>query len=137
MMRMTGVIFSDLGAASSFMALDWVQNALRDALGFTAFPATLNVRPKDAADAETWRRERAEFPGLRLERIPSGFCSARLYPIHVGRDPARKEQIVRGAVLVPEIDNYPGDKLEIVAPMRLKDEFRVGDGDELTLEFLN
>jgi riboflavin kinase, archaea type len=137
MMRMTGVIFSDLGVASSFMALDWVQNALRDALGFTAFPATLNVRPKAAADAETWRRERTEFPGLPLEKSPGGFCSARLYPINVGRDQAPNELAVRGAVLVPEIDNYPSDKLEIVAPMRLKDELRVRDGDELTLEFLN
>jgi riboflavin kinase len=50
---------------------------------------------------------------------------------------APNEQAVRGAVLVPEIDNYPSDKLEIVAPMRLKDELRVRDGDELTLEFLN
>jgi riboflavin kinase, archaea type len=137
MMRMTGVIFSDLGVASAFMALEWVQNALRDALGFTAFPATLNIRPKAATDAETWRRERTEFSGLPLKKSPSGFCSARLYPINVGHDGASNELAVRGAVLVPEIDNYPSDKLEIVAPMRLKDELRVRDGDELTLEFLN
>ena len=136
-MRMTGVIFSDLGVASSFMALDWVQNALRDALGFTAFPATLNVRPKAAADAETWRLERKEFSGLPLEKSTSGFCSARLYPINLSRDLAHMEEAVRGAVLVPEIENYPSDKLEIVAPMHLKDELRVRDGDELTLEFLN
>ena len=137
MMRMTGVIFSDLGVASSFMALEWVQNALRDALGFTAFPATLNVRPKAAADAETWRRERAEFSGLPLEKNRSGFCSARLYPVNLSRDTAHLEQTVRGAVLVPKIEDYPSDKLEIVAPMHLKDELRVRDGDELTLEFLN
>jgi CTP-dependent riboflavin kinase len=137
MMRMTGVIFSDLGVASSFMALEWVQKALRDALGFTAYPATLNVRPKAAADAETWRRERAEFCGVPLEKNVSGFCSARLYPIRLGRDLAPDEQAVRGAVLVPEVGNYPSDKLEIVAPMRLKDELRVRDGDELTLEFLH
>ncbi len=48
MTRMTGVIFSDLGLASSFMSLDWVQLALQQSLGFAPFPATLNVRPKAA-----------------------------------------------------------------------------------------
>ena len=33
--------------------------------------------------------------------------------------------------------DYPQDKIEIVAPMRLKDHFRVQDGDQLTLEFFN
>ena len=59
MARMTGIIFSDLGQAASFMALEWVQAALNDRLGFSPFPATLNVRPKDAEDAQVWRRMRA------------------------------------------------------------------------------
>jgi CTP-dependent riboflavin kinase len=46
MERMTGVIFSDLGQASSFMALDWVQDLLNQRLGYHPFPATLNIRPK-------------------------------------------------------------------------------------------
>ena len=42
-----------------------------------------------------------------------------------------------GAVLFPEVKDYPKDKIEIVAPMRLKDHLGVRDGDALTLEFLN
>ena len=44
---------------------------------------------------------------------------------------------VKGAVLLPEVANYPKDKIEVVAPVRLKDHFGVGDGDQLTVEFLN
>ena len=44
---------------------------------------------------------------------------------------------VEGAILVPEVKDYPGAKIEIVAPVRLKDHFGVGDGDVLTWEFLN
>jgi CTP-dependent riboflavin kinase len=40
-------------------------------------------------------------------------------------------------VLLPEVPNYPKDKIEVVAPMRLKDQWGVRDGDQLTLEFVN
>ncbi len=45
--------------------------------------------------------------------------------------------IVKGAVLVPEVANYPKDKIEVVAPVRLKDHFGVKDGDQLTVEFIH
>jgi riboflavin kinase len=137
MTRLTGVIFSDLGLASSFMALDWVQSALKECLGFTPFPATLNVRPKTPADAEVWRRKRAESTGVALASGQGGFCSARLYPIEIAGRAGDDGSKVAGAILVPEVKDYPSDKIEIVAPMRLKDHLGVGDGDVLTLEFLN
>lgn len=135
MARMTGIIFSDLGLASSFMSLDWVKLALKQSLGFDPFPATLNVRPQTAEDAEAWRRVRAGSAGVALASLESGFCSARLYPIQVFS--AAGASKIDGAILLPEVKDYPTDKLEIVAPVRLKDHLGVRDGDALTLEFLN
>ncbi len=135
MVQMSGIIFSDLGQAASFMALDWVQSALKQRLGFEAFPATLNVRPKDTQDAQIWQRLRDESAGVRLAPKGGEFCSARVYPIEIlGR--AGSERIA-GAILFPEVDNYPNDKIEIVAPLRLKEHLGVSDGDQLTWEFLN
>lgn len=137
MTTMTGVIFSDLGVAASFMALDWVQSALRETLGFAPFPATLNVRPKSPADAEIWRRKRAASSGLPLKSAQGDFCDASLYPIRIAAHPGLQAEGILAAILVPEVEDYPSDKIEIVAPMRLKDRLCVGDGDALTLEFLN
>lgn len=117
------------------MSLNWVQDALKQCLGFAPFPATLNVRPKDADDAQTWRLLRAESGGVPLEA--KGFCSARLYPIEVLSRAGAGENKIAGAVLVPEVKDYPSDKIEIVAPVRLKDHLGVRDGDAITLEFLN
>ena len=78
MTRITGVIFSDLGRAASFMALAAVQRALRESLGFAPFPATLNVRPQDTDDSATWSRLRAVSAGRPLAIAEPGFCSARL-----------------------------------------------------------
>jgi CTP-dependent riboflavin kinase len=134
MARMTGIVFSDLGVASSFMSLAWVQAGLRERLGFAPFPATLNIRLENAADQETWRRIRVEGPALRLSSADGGFCSARLYPVAIHSKVDLRENI-SAAILFPEVADYPCDKLEIVAPFRLKDYLGVRDGDALTLEF--
>jgi riboflavin kinase, archaea type len=135
MERMTGIIFSDLGLASSFMALDWVQRLLNERLGYHPFPATLNVRPKALADAQVWRRVQSDHDGTPLTAAADGHCGAKLYRVEIyARTDSAK---LPGAVLLPEVNDYPQDKIEIVAPVRLKDHFKVHDGDQLIVEFLN
>lgn len=135
--RLTGIIFSDLGRASSFMALDWVQAALRAALGFDCFPATLNVRPKEEQDARLWQALRTQSAGVALPPSDGGHCGARLYPVEICIGGGTASEKVSGAVLLPEVNGYPNDKIEIVAAVRLKDAFGVKDGDSLTLEFFH
>jgi len=133
-MRITGIIYSDLGRASSFMALDWVQFSIRRSVGFSPYPATLNLRPRTDEDATVWQRARQDAPALPLAPVDGGFCSARLYRVEIAGGIGARLQ---GAVLVPEVRDYPSDKIEIIAPLRLKDHWGLRDGDALTLEFLN
>ncbi len=137
MRKITGVIFSDLGQASSFMKLDWVQRALEKSLGFAAFPATLNVRPKTPEDAQVWQNVQNESNEIALRLADDGFCSARLYRIEIHGLGNSRQRKINGAVLLPDVTNYPKDKIEIVAPVRLKEAFGVQDGDQITLEFVN
>jgi CTP-dependent riboflavin kinase len=135
MERLRGIIFSDLGQASSFMALDWVQDLLNERLGYHPFPATLNVRPKSAEDARMWRRVQRDRAGMPLTPAADGHCGAKLYRVEIYPEENRIK--VGGAILLPEVDDYPQDKIEIVAPVRVKDHFRIDDGDQLTVEFLS
>jgi riboflavin kinase len=132
--RILGVIFSDLGQASMFMTLGWVQEALRKSLGFVPYPATLNVRPAKPHDARLWEQIQQEIAAVPLAPIEGGFCSARLYFASIQRS-SGGDETVKGAVLLPEVVDYPRDKIEIVAPVRLKDALAVQDGDCLLLEF--
>jgi len=134
---MTGIIFSDLGQATSFMALDWVQEALRNSLGFSPFPATLNLRPRAKEDAQVWEKIQEELQGVELPPSSASFCSARLYRIEIHGPADRSRDTIKGAILRPDVSGYPKDKIEIVAPVRLKDIFGVEDGDSLTLEFVH
>ena len=118
------------------MALNWVQKALEKSLGFSPFPATLNLRPRAREDAQVWEAVQNESGGVPLSPVNGGFCSARLYRVHIHR-PAGSSDQVNGAVLLPDVRDYPKDKIEIIAPLRLKEAFGVEDGDQLTLEFGN
>ena len=135
MERMTGIIFSDLGRASSFMALGWVQDLLKQSLGYNPFPATLNLRPSTPADSEVWERMKSETAGTPLFPATDNFCSAKLFRVEI-HNPADAAKIA-GAILLPEVKDYPKDKIEIVCAVRLKDHLGVRDGDRLTVEFLN
>jgi CTP-dependent riboflavin kinase len=135
--RVEGIIFSDLGAAAGFMALDWVQSALRQHLGFAPFPATLNLRPKAPADALAWARIPQELKGVDLFPPNSDFCNATIFFVEIGAGGGKEGETLKGAVLLPEVANYPKDKIEVIASVRLKDRLGVRDGDQLTLEFLN
>ena len=65
---MTGMIFSDLGQASAFMALDWVQELLH------AVPWLPSVS-RDAQfaaqvtpdDAQVWQRVQCELVGIAID----------------------------------------------------------------------
>ena len=119
------------------MALDWVQEALAKSLDFRPFPATLNLRPEAEDDARLWAVIQSDWPGIRLAPVDGGFCSARLYRVEIAGPSNPEKGKARGAVLLPNVTGYPKDKIEIVAPVRLKSALGVKDGDQLTLEFVN
>jgi riboflavin kinase, archaea type len=134
--RLTGLIFSDLGQASSFMALEWVQRALQECLGYRPFPATLNLRPSLPGDGAAWALAQKRLKGIPLPSASDGFCSAQLFPVDIIRPITPGKEPIRGAVLVPAVADYPKDKIEVVAPMPVKEKLAVTDGDQLTLEFV-
>ncbi len=111
------------------MALDWVQKALQNALGFSPYPATLNLRVESEKEMNVWREVKILLEGIDIPPPDSSFCPARCFPVKI-------ESRHAGAVLLPDVQGYPEDKIEVIAPVRLKDELQVRDGDRITLEFL-
>ena len=126
--KITGVIFSDLGRGSSFMALDWVQKRLRESLGFSPYPATLNLKLEAETDVASWEEMQAREAGVDIIPPDPSFCLARCFSVEI-------DGKVPGAVLRPAVDGYPADKIELIAPVRLKDELKLEDGDRITIKF--
>lgn len=126
--KISGVVFSDLGRAASFMTLGWVHRALGDKLGFAPYPGTLNLKLVSADAEEIWREVQSDGAGIDIKSPDAAFCCARCFLVTI-------EGKHQGAVIVPEVDGYPPDKIEVVAPVRLKDALKLSDGARITLEF--
>lgn len=129
---LSGTVFSDLGQGARFMSLDWVQQVLRDKLGFAPYPATLNLRLAPG-DVGTWETIRSENRGFGIEPPSESFCDARCFPVVIEALGGATD--VSGAILYPEIEGYPPDKIEIVAPVHVKGSIGVRDGDQLVVKF--
>jgi len=110
------------------MALNRVQELLRERLGFAPYPATLNLRLESEKEIALWKELQREMKGIPVPPPEPGFCHARCFLVEIGG--------LRGAVLLPEVAGYPADKVEVVAPVRIKESLHVRDGDRLALEFL-
>jgi len=112
------------------MGLEWVQRVLEEKLGFVPYPATLNVRLISEEEIAVWEEVKRQVRGVDIPSPDPSFCQARCFLVEI-------EGKRRGAVLLPEVEGYPPNKIELIAPVRLKDELRLQDGDSISLEFLH
>ncbi len=131
---MKGEVFSDLGRAGAFLGIDWVREAIHERVGFDPYPGTLNLRPR-GDELSRWEEVRRNGPRSVLSPPDPGFCGAFLYTgfLEGWASSAGPRETV--AVVVPEVRDYPADKLEIIAAVSLKQTRSVRDGDELTVVF--
>ncbi len=119
------------------MALEWVQQSLEKSLGYRPYPATLNLKLQTKKEIDSWKQIQKEAHGLEVPPPGPGFCRARLFRVGIEAPKSGAKVKLKGAVLLPEVKDYPQDKIEVVAPVRLKDELGVRDGDEIHLEFVD
>ena len=117
------------------MSLNWVQQVLRERLGFAPYPATLNLRLDSGQDVARWEEIRARIAAVEIPPPSPSFCAARCWRARV-KTAAGEEKELSGAVLLPLLEDYPADKVEFIAPACVKDSLGARDGDRLTLEFL-
>jgi CTP-dependent riboflavin kinase len=121
---LAGRLCSGLGEGASFTSLDWVEHQLRDKLGFRPYPGTVNLSLA-GHDWDMARDAMLAAAGLAIDP-PPGFCAAKCFAVLI-------DDSIEGAAILPEVEGYPADKLEIVAPIAVRRELRLNDGDRVTL----
>jgi riboflavin kinase len=125
MLRVTGKISSGSGEGSKFIEIPWVKEQIARKLGFVPYPGTLNLKLSEGiANSELLKNAKA------IEILPpKGFCRGRCFN-------ACFMGAMTCAVVVPEVENYPEDVLEVIAPMNLREKFGLKDGDLVYVEIL-
>lgn len=121
----SGVVVSGARKAAFFTQLPWVQAQCLDRLGFRPFPGTLNLQilePDRSAAARV-----LDLPGQPLVSPEADFCAGRVYPVSMGAIPA--------AIVRPEesVRIHDDGVIEILAPVCLREELKLKDGDVVGL----
>lgn len=122
--ELEGRVCRGLGDGALFTQLDWVVREMRGKLGFAPYPGTFNLAMSGPvwADARSRLRQAA---GIAIDP-PAGFCAAKCFPVVIdGR--------IEGAAVMPDVADYPDDKFEILAPVGVRQELDLRDGDAVRL----
>jgi riboflavin kinase len=121
----TGTVFTGLSEGSYYMSLDGYRKQFISKLGFDPFPGTLNLRigKEDINN----RKILDTYPFVYVE----GFANEkRTYgPAKCFRAIVNDE--VKSAIVLPIRAHYGKDVVELIAPVSLRKQFKLADGDKV------
>lgn len=124
--RIKGRVFSGSGEGTKFTELSWFKEQVRAKLGFVPYPGTLNLK----LDEEGKRARKILEKANSMVIVPEeGFCHGKCFR-------ARVMDSINGAIVIPKVEGYPDDMLEVIAPISLREKFRLRDGDTVVLDIL-
>lgn len=125
-LHIKGVVFSGKGEGARFIKLPWVERQIKEKLGFTPHPGTLNLKLTEENLKNRTLLENVDA----IEVSPAkGFNRGRLFKADLTDD-------LKCAVVIPQILDYPKDVIEIVAPTDLRKKLKVEDGDSVEVKIL-
>lgn len=123
-----GRITEGLEESSFFTHVPWVREQFITKLGIDPYPGTLNLDIIDAEDVEKLK-EIKKRKGIEIIPAEPGFCSAKCFHVLVcGK--------IRGALIIPQVPDYPESKLEIISSGRIRDVLSLKVGDLVPVEIL-
>jgi riboflavin kinase len=127
--EVSGVAFSGLGEGAYYVSMKGYRRQFLSRLGFDPYPGTFNVRLETAVDKKI-RRDLAVAKGVHIEGFEDGkrtFGGAECFNAEINAK-------VRGAVLVIERTSYDDSVLEVIAPVNIRKELNLKDGDIVSVK---
>ena len=123
--RITGRLIKGRGEGAGFTQLPWVKEAFARILGFEPYPGTVNLRVDLSTEAKDALRSIRESGGIRMPPPEgSGFCAARCFRARLGAG-------CSAGLVIPEVEGYYEDVLELVAPVNVRETLGVSEGDPI------
>ncbi len=116
---------SDPEPAADVTQTEWVRRQLIDLTGIDPHPDPIHLAVGDVANQRRWQSWRT-LPGHIMEPGEEGFCHVRCHPVRIAGQ-------IPGAVLLPEIADYPENKIQVVAALPLRRHLSLGRNARLRL----
>ncbi len=115
-----GKVVSGRGEGEKYLKLGWVKRQMIEKLGFAPFPGTLNLQ----LDQNYIKEKRLLNKESALDICQSaGYCIGFLFRASIVGQAC--------AVVIPQVETYPSDLLEVVSAFNLRHELHLSDNDEV------
>ena len=123
-----GRITEGLKESGLFIHIPWVREQFINKLGINPYPGTFNLDIIDPQDLEKLK-EIKRRKGIEITPEEPGFCSAKCFHVLVcGK--------VRGALVIPQVPDYPESKMEIISSDRIRTVLSLDIGEVVVVEVL-
>ncbi len=126
--KIRGRIVEGLQVSANFTQIPWVRKQFISKLSIDPYPGTLNLEIIDQKDLENFTKLKATR-GVEITPEDSSFCTGNCYFVLI-------EGKLKGAIILPVVENYPKDKIELIASLNIKEALSVNTGDFLEVEIL-
>jgi CTP-dependent riboflavin kinase len=114
--------------ASDFTQVPWVKDQFACKLAIDAYPGTLNLEITEPEDLKAFDSLKT-CEGVEITPEQASFCSARCYPVLIAGK-------IKGAIVFPCVADYPRNKLELIAPVHVRNTLSLKAGDIIEVELL-
>jgi riboflavin kinase, archaea type len=120
--KFNGIITSGQGSGKKYLELPWVKKQIQEKLGYTAYPGTLNIILSEKSTSQ-----RKKLTGKKAIQIcpAEGYCFGAVF-----------KAVINGlecAAVIPQVEGYPENILEVIAPLYLREALKLKDKDQLAI----
>jgi CTP-dependent riboflavin kinase len=103
-----------------------VKRQFIEKLSIDSYPGTLNLEIIDLESLQSFKELKSK-KGIEITPEDPYFCSAQCYPVLIGRR-------LKGAIVLPMVEDYPEKKMELIASQNIKKALSAKAGDDLEVE---
>jgi len=121
-----GVITRGLGKGAIFISINYYKEEIKKKLGFEPYPGTLNLK----VDKERTKLL-AKINPIRIngfKKDDKTYGGVNCYKVEINS--------VAAVIIIPDLTEHEDDMVEIIAPVNLKSELNVNDGDKIKIQLL-
>lgn len=123
--KISGTVTRGIGESTFFTEIPWVKNQFKNKLGINNFPGTFNITV--IPEYREMLRQIKEAGGIEITPEDKNFCAANSFHVIINHR-------IKGAAIIPQVDDYPEAQLEIISDKNIKDSLLLKDGDLVEVE---